>query len=217
MLNNMCRSPKLFGVFFVFLAVFCFAIPAQAATIRLSPPVGTFTVGGTFKISILLNTESERVNVINAEIQFPTDKLQVVPMAISGFSIIGAWLDQPVYDNQNGIIRLQGGIANGITTDSGLIAELTFRARGAGKALVRFMPSSRVLLADGKGTDTLKNVQNAVYILKLSPPLGPEVVSETHPDQTQWYGNPNVVLSWSNNNPVDGYSFVLNEIGRAHV
>lgn len=53
--------------------------------------------------------------------------------------------------------------------------------------------------------------QSAVFQFVLPPPAGPIVASETHPDQTLWYANPNVLLRFENPVLVSGYSFVLND------
>ncbi len=181
------------------------------ASLFLSPPAGSQTVGSTFTVSLLLNTNGNAINAVQADLSFPPDKLQVVSPSL-GYSIISVWTNQPHFDNVAGTLSFQGGIPNpGITTDRGVIATITFRVRSIGDALVRFLDTSKVLLNDGRATDVLTNKGDAIYSLTLPPPRGPVVVSETNPDQSRWYPSASAVLRWTNTFPVDGYSYVLND------
>lgn len=195
---------------FVFGGAFFWAAPTKAASLTVSPGAGTFTVGSTFSVSIFLNTETESINTIGAALVFPPDRLQLVSPS-TGNSIISLWTSLPNVDNQIGKIILQGGIPGGVTVTNGLIINLTFRVKSVGPAILRFTDSSLVLLNDGHGTNVLKQTSNGVYNLVLPPPAGPIVVSESHPDQAQWYGNSTVSFHWQADTPVDGFSYILND------
>jgi len=200
-------------VFIWGMAIAFFLVPAftSAASLMLQPTQGTFVVGSTFEISIYLNTEGQSVNALDITLQFPAAKLQMVSPA-TGNSIVGVWTSQPRFDNQSGTIHLQGGIPGGINVSRGLVATLTFRSRGVGEAVVKFGADSKILANDGKGTDLLKQTQNGAYELSLPPPLGPRVISTTHPDQAKWYSNSNAILDWVPDDRVEGYSYVLNDL-----
>lgn len=192
----------------IFILFFCGN--AFAAALILSPSVGTFQVDNTFQVSLLIDTQGQSVNTLDLYLRFPADKLQLVSPS-TGKSIIGVWTAQPKYDNQAGEIRLQGGMPGGITTSNGLVTIFTFRSKGLGTAVVRISDESRVLANDGKGTDVLSDTQSGVYTLVLPPPLGPIVASETHEQQSKWYANSTAVLSWAGDEPVQGYSYSLND------
>lgn len=183
---------------------------AEAASLSVSPSGGTYTVGSTFDASIFLNSEGQSINAIQASLKFQPDKLQLISPG-AGHSIIEVWTSQPKFDNQNGTVELTGVIPKGITTSQGLVARVTFRVKAVGAATLKFLDTTRVLLNDGSGTDVLSRVDSAVYQLVLPPPAGPDVVSETHPDQTKWYANPNVVLRWAPEDGVQGYGYILDE------
>ena len=204
MINGMKTIVKIAAII-AFLATPLFS---HAATMRLSPASGVFQVGETFSVSILLDTDGKSINALHAHLSFPADKLQVVSPSV-GKSIIAVWTSAPNYDNREGVIHLEGGIPQGLNAQSGIITTVTFRTKQTGTVAVKFFSDSRVILNDGKGTDTLQNVQNAVFDLTLPAPLGPEVSSETHPDQTRWYKISSLLLRWTNSNPVQGYSFHL--------
>ena len=193
------------GILFLFFAG---VQEAQASVLKLQPSTGTFTVGSTFDVSVYLDTEGEFVNAIDVNLEFPARTLQLSSPS-TGPSIIEIWTSPPRFNNQTGTIELLGGIPRGINVSNGLIIKLTFRVKSTGSAIVKFSDASRVLLNDGLGSDSLYQVQNAVFRLALPPPAGPIVVSETHPDQLKWYQQVTVVLSWASAEAVDAYSYML--------
>jgi hypothetical protein len=203
------RLKRAIFIAFVFGILFFLSQTAEAAVLTLQPSGGSFVVGSTFDVSIFLDTEGQSINVIDVGLIFPPDKIQVISPT-TGKSIIGVWTAQPRFNNEAGIITLQGGVPGGINVSQGLIATLTFRVKQVGTAILKFSDNSRILLNDGKGTDVLKEAHSAFYNLILPPPVGPTVISQTHPDQSKWYSNPTVLISWTNSQPVEGYSYVLN-------
>ncbi len=200
--------------FTLLLFLFCLLsspLITSAASLSLGPTSGTFTTGSTFDVSIFLNSGEQPVNAVGAFLQFPPDKLQLVSPSV-GKSIIGVWVTAPQFNNQTGEVSLEGVIPGGLKADNGLLTTLTFRVKSVGQAVVKFLNQSKVLLNDGVGTDALEKIQNGIYQLVLPPPAGPLVASETHPDQSKWYPNDNLVLTWaSGESSVQGYSYVLNE------
>lgn len=193
-----------------FLAVFL-PLTTNAAVLSASPSSGTFTVGSTFEVSLLLNTDGKSVNALQVFLSFPPDKLQLISPS-TGKSIISIWTAPPRFDNTRGRIELQGGIPNGLNADNALILTLTFRVKSVGSAVLDFLDNSRVLLNDGKGTDDLEQTNNGVYQFVLPAPAGPLVVSETHPDQSRWYSHASPVLNWAPNGPdVAAYSYMLSD------
>lgn len=205
---NLCLL-RLF-LFFILAAGIASASQAHAATLSLSPNAGTFEVGGTFSVSVALDSKDISVNAFTVELQFPPDMLQIVSPT-TGKSIVEAWVKQPTYDNQKGIIQFQGGIPGGIKTDYGVISTLTFRPRKTGRSIVRFTDASEVFANDGKASPVLSDVLNGIYTITLPPPKGPTVVSETFPDQSRFYSETNALFIWANESPADGYSFMLSE------
>ena len=200
------------GAAFVMLIFLCtlFLFPSTASAARLivSPTTGAFEVGSTFSIQIFLDTEGESINAFDVKLNFPSGKLQLISPSV-GKSIVEIWTGPPQYNNRAGTVRLQGGIPNGITANRGLITELTFRVKQVGSAVLIFSDSSQVLKNDGKATPVLNDTTGGVYQLILPPPGGPIVASETHPDQSLWYSRSDVILRWSNQSNVSGYSYML--------
>lgn len=203
-------SGLLLFLFFIFVGFFSFFAVTHAAVLSITPPTGTFTVGSTFEVSVYLNTENQTINAIQTAISFPPDKLQLVSPS-TGKSVIGVWTAQPTVNNQSGRVDLQGGVPGGINVSNGLITTLTFRVKAVGSAAIRFLDDSKILLHDGRGSNVLNNTSNGIFELVLPPPAGPLVVSETHNDQSQWYKNKNVFLSWQADSEVEGYSYEMSD------
>ena len=178
------KSAAFFLIFF--FTFFLTSGIAHAATLSLSPSTGAFSVGSTFDVSISMDTNGKSVNALAISLDFPPDMLQVVSPSL-GQSVIGVWTSAPKFDNANGKISLQGGIPGGITASDALISTVTFRVKSVGTAIVKFLDGSKVLLNDGLGTNALTQSTSAIYTLKLPPPAGPSLASQTNPDQSEWY------------------------------
>lgn len=194
----------LFGAVFLFLPVF-----AEAAVLRLSPGSGSFVLGSTFDVSVILNTQGVPVNTIAVELKFPADKLQIANPSL-GHSIIEIWATQPIFSNQEGRIYFIGGIPSpGVTTSEGVVQSLTFRVVAPGTAKIEFGNGTQVLANDGLGTNVLKQTSPAAFRLILPPAQGPKVFSPSHPEEGKWYNDPNPTLIWDKSPNSQGASFTI--------
>ena len=200
----------IIGLIFVFINGLPATVKAQGASLYLSPKIGTFFVGSTFDVSIFINTEGNSINAVQVDLKFPPNILQVTSPT-AGDSFISIWADQPFYSNEEGIISLKGGVLSpGIKTSAGLVSTVTFRVKASGAASISFLDSSKILLADGKGTDILKTSTGGEYNLVVSPPEGPKVFSSTHPSLTTWYRNNNPEFYWEKSSRVTDFSYSFN-------
>lgn len=183
------------------------AVRVEAATLRLSPGAGSFVLGSTFDVSLILNTEGVSVNTIAAELHFPPNKIQIANPSL-GKSIVQVWATQPIFSNQEGRIYFVGGIPSpGITTSQGVVQSLTFRVVAPGEATISFGNETQVLANDGLGTNVLKQTSPARFRFILPPSQGPEVFSPTHPEQGKWYKDPNPTFIWDKSVGSEGFSF----------
>jgi hypothetical protein len=178
------------------------------AGVSFSPRSGSFEEGSTFQVPILINTNNRSINGIEIRVNFDRNKLFIVN-PISGTSIIGVWVEAPKYDNTQGTASYVGVIPGGITTGSGLIGAITFKAKAPGKAVVSIDNRSKILLNDGLGTETILDAGRAEYSIFPKAPEGVEIFSETHPIQSNWYNNNSPVISWVKDLNISGFSFVL--------
>ncbi|MCP6719510.1 MAG: cohesin domain-containing protein, partial [Patescibacteria group bacterium] len=182
---------RAFPLFLVFVSLFYFGFQQYAyaqteepgkATLFLSPRIETLLAGSTFDVSVVLDTRGNNINAVELNLKFSPDKLTVVkPSGRKSFFSI--WHELPIYSNAKGTARFVGGIPEGITTESGLVTTITFRAKATGKAIIEILPSSKVLASDGLGTNILSGFGRGVYTIEPRPPGGARVFSETHPFQ----------------------------------
>ncbi|KKT41084.1 MAG: hypothetical protein UW30_C0012G0010 [Candidatus Giovannonibacteria bacterium GW2011_GWA2_44_13b] len=204
-----CNS-KLLGLLAVTFAFLPFFASAENASLYLRPSSGTYSVGSVFEAGIYMNTGGNNVNAVKVDLQFPPDKLQVVSPNL-GKSIISFWVIQPTFSNSNGTISFQGGVPPpGINTTDGYISSIIFRVVNVGTAAISIKDSSRVLLADGKGSDVLGSRSDAIFSLKLPPPAGPVVVAPGHEDPNKWYQDTNIEFVWAMPKGATAVSYVLN-------
>jgi len=202
----------LFLLTLILFLTFSSLNPARAiegASLYLAPAQGTYFVGSTFDVSIFVNTNGKQINAVQVDLKFSPDKLQVVSPT-AGSSFISIWIAQPSYSNTKGTISFQGGIPNpGISTSSGLVSTITFRAKVAGIAEISFLDSCKVLLNDAKGTNVLTSVNKGIYTIAIPPPEGPVVYSSTHPDQNKWYKNNSPAFNWEKSAGVTDFSYSI--------
>jgi hypothetical protein len=102
-----------------------------------------------------------------------------------------------------------GTIPNGIKTDSGLVATITFQAKAPGTSYITLSDASRILLNDGLGSDAVVEASRGQYSVVTKPPAGVQVFSDTHPFESQWYNNNAPTLSWTKDPGVTGFSYVF--------
>jgi len=176
--------------------------------IYLSPRTGSFVEGTTFDVPILLNTKGVSVNGLEVRVSFDSSRLEIV-RPTGGESIIGVWVEPPRFDNKKGTASYVGVITNGITTGSGLIGTITFKAKRNGRASIIIDSSSKVFLNDGLGSEIPAELGRADYTILVKPPEGVKIFSETHPSQGEWYNNNSPSISWEKDQGVEGFSFIL--------
>ena len=189
---------------------------AASASLYLAPAAGTYVIGGIFSVSIKVNSGGgDGINAAEGVINYDTNLLDATQVSTGG-SIFPFWTTQPAISG--GSIRFGGGLPPpAYTGTAGHIIQITFKAKKAGNALVRFA-SGAVLANDGKGTNVLASMGSASYVIspKVDAPkqdIGdkpakqepkpaeeeynkPIIKSSTHPNEEVWYNNNNVKFSW---------------------
>src|SRR3989344_7097133 len=81
-------------------------LPVQAqagAVLKLAPSSGTFYVGSTFEVSIVVDTGPQAINAVAVELRFPPDVIQITNPA-AGSSIVRLWCAAPAFSNTDGIV-----------------------------------------------------------------------------------------------------------------
>lgn len=151
------------------LFVIGLALPVtiDAATLYLSPSSGSYNVGQTFQVSVLVSSPGQPVNAYSGTISFTQQNLAVVSLPQTD-SIVSFWVQQPNFLNTTGQIIFEGVTFDpGFQGSSGRILTISFRAKAAGSVILSFTKSA-VLAHDGKGTDILTSASGAQYNIRVA-------------------------------------------------
>lgn len=227
----------LIGNLFILILSFTIASPAEgaSASLYLSPPSGTYTVGSTFTVRVKVNSGGDTINAAEGTLIFNPDEVSVISISKSG-SIFTLWTTEPTFSNAGGDIVFGGGTPTNFTRSSGTIITINFKAKVTTSATVNFSSGS-VLAADGKGTNILANMNGGVYTLtpevvippseEVPPeaeyipptipgaPAAPVISSTTHPEGDKWYSNKNPEFSWKVPQDVTAVKLLIGKIPTA--
>jgi hypothetical protein len=205
---------------------------ANAASLYLTPPSGTYMVGGTFSVKVKINSGEEKINAAEATLVFNPSELSVVKFSKTG-SIFSLWTTEPTFSNSAGNIAFAGGTTSNFSGTSGTIGTIVFKAKANASAQVGFSSGS-VLAADGKGTNVLGNMNGGVYTLKskiITPPAkevppeseyipagaseaapaAPVLFSTSHSTPNNWYSNNEPEFSWQAPSDITAVKLLISE------
>jgi hypothetical protein len=211
---------------FIFLFVAITTISVQglyAANITLSPTFGTYEVGKTFSVSILLSNNQGAINGISSAIIYSNDTLELTSISKAG-SILSIWAEEPTFSNATGRASFEGVVLNpGFSGAQGKILTLNFKTKKIGDGSVT-LTSGSVLANDGNATNVLgtlgsasftvegnavesesqntstENTSNDQPVVNTSTNTSattPTITSPTHPDSNTWYSSREVTFEWN--------------------
>ncbi|MCC6290605.1 hypothetical protein IT398_00845 [Candidatus Nomurabacteria bacterium] len=142
----------------------------QAATLRINPSSGNFSVGQNFSASVVVSTPDQTMNAVSGSVAFPTDKLEVTSISKSG-SVVGLWVQEPSFSNKDGTVSFEGVVLNpGFIGANGNVLGINFRAKNSGLVSLGFN-NPAILANDGQGTDILSAAYESNFQINqdLSP------------------------------------------------
>ena len=161
-----------FKIFIFLVCIFGFwlwsfrFVSAQAtpsARLYFLPESGSFEIGKTFSVRLAVDTGDNSINLVEANLSFSKNTLEVTGFSKSG-TIINLWFNEPDFSNSDGKIYFSGGIPNPGFTGIGRIIIINFKAKAAGSAWLK-VSSAQVLANDGFGTNILSSTGSAHFIL----------------------------------------------------
>ncbi len=201
---------------------------AMAQSLYIEPNSGQYAVDNAFPVKIYLESAGEAVNAAQAIINFPADFLEVKSISKNG-SVFTFWPVEPAFSNAEGRINFSGGVPAPGVTGIGKILTVNFKVKKEGEITLS-LSDEMLLKADGRGTNVLGNSGDSSYkanyklIVKdgnistesnNSVPAGfsfkPEIYSLSHPDQNQWYKDPNIKINWKISESVSGVSVKMDK------
>ena len=128
------------------------------------PSEGQYAIGETFLMPIELVGIKKPINAIQSDFVFDPRSLELVDITTQD-SFASIFIQKQI-DNELGYGRISGGLPNpGFFAERGVFATAVFKAKQAGLTQVRFLPSSLVLENNGEGTNLLKDLTTASYLI----------------------------------------------------
>jgi len=159
----------------IFIFVFCFIIfsNCQAALLYLESSQEKYYQGDVFMAEIRIDTEEECINTVEIGLDFSPNVLEIEDFS-KGSSLISVWLKEPDFSNSQGFLSFSGGIPGGYCGElpgdpgkSNILGKVIFKVKNQNLDLaeVKFSGDSKVLLNDGKGTQTDVNIKNSAFVI----------------------------------------------------
>ena len=212
------------GLALLFIVGLVMPVRAQSASLYLSPSSGTYTVGSTFSVRVMVNSGGAAINAAEGALTFNSNELEVMNISKSG-SIFNLWVVEPSFSNSAGTISFAGGTIGSFTGTAGNIIAITLKAKSISASKVNFSTGS-VLADDYKGTNVLASLSSGVYTIKPAeitppaeeyvPPKGtpavPTVSSPTHPDSNKWYSNNSPKFIWEVPSGITGVRLLVGRL-----
>lgn len=210
---------KLKNILLLFLILlFISPIPAKAqeASFYLSPSQGSYNLGKTFSIKVMINTDGAAVNASQAILYFPADKLRITNI-FKNNSIFSLWVKEPAYSNTQGTLDFTGGLPSPGFTGVGEVFRISFLTKELGQAKVYF-GNAKILANDARGTDIFSLSSGGTYSIteavvappKPKVPAAPRISSPTHPQSTKWYQNNDPEFQWGLGADIIGTNIAFN-------
>ncbi len=133
-----------------------------AATLSIAPREGVYPVGTEFVMSVFVSATQTPVNAIEGKIQFDPSELEIIRVNRMS-SILTSWTQEPVFGNDNGTIVFGGLTAtSGFTGIEGELLLVTAKGKRPVNARMTFTQGSAAHAADGSGSNTIDQFENAL-------------------------------------------------------
>ncbi len=203
--QSMLFACSIFCIGFFFVPQYVFG-----ASYSFSPASGTYEVGKTFTVRLMIQAGSDAVNTGDATLTYDTNTLTAVSVSKDG-SPFNLWVTDPKISG-NTIVFAGGGTTPVSGTQPAIT--ITFRAKAEGNATVEV---TKATLLAGAGQNVLSGSANATYtitpassnpeqpetpgpkeerVVKIPPPDAPVIKSTSHPEEGVWYNESLVKFSW---------------------
>ena len=139
-------------------------VSAADGSLSLVPENGTYAVGDTFVVEVVVDSGGRAVRAAEADLTFDSRSLAIDHLSTDG-SLIGSWPTAPIFSNTDGTLQFSGWMNERFTGSEGHILTVTFRALTASRSAVTF--TSGVLLADeAQETNVLATMRSGLYVLQ---------------------------------------------------
>lgn len=138
--------------------------PTPKTVSFIIPTKHQYSLGKIFPMKIEISGIKTPINAIQADIGFDPEILEVVNVSTVG-SFANIFIQKEI-DNQNGYVRLTGGLPNpGYFAEHGDFGTVYFKGITPGVSEVNFLGTSMVLANDGRGTNVVKDFASTSYLI----------------------------------------------------
>ncbi len=122
----------------------------EAAVYMLGGPQDVPREGQEFEVKIGIDTEGERINVVDVALPLPP-AFQLIGFNRAS-SAVNLWIQEPAYDEATHTVSFIGGVPGGV---AGRVVLLTMRLRSIqdGRFALRPSADSKAYLNDGRGSE----------------------------------------------------------------
>ncbi len=141
---------KILKLIPIFIFAFAFVFQAQAARLFFETETAEVGVGQEMEVTLRLDTEGETINAIEGEVHLP--EIILAESIRDGNSMIALWAEPPEISDGKTII-FSGIIPGGRKISDGEVFSFIAKTNKAGIGTIT-LSGARVLLHDGKGTET---------------------------------------------------------------
>jgi len=189
---------------------------AANASLYISPSSSTQAKGKSFTIYVGVNSGGNAVNAFEATVNLPTNIVSISGAGTGG-SLCSLFPLAPTVSGSS--VRFQCGIPSGTTSSGNLISiSLVASNIGSGTASIsgaRVFAGPGIDVTGGTSGGTFNVIASSVGSgagkAEATGTSAPAVSSSTHADQSAWYKNNTVTLSWPRAAGVTGYSYIFDQ------
>ncbi len=190
------------------------------STLNLDPEYGIFNLGFDQRLTIVVNTGGEEINVAQIALKFNPEDIAISALEIASSTC--PYVVENKVDQMLGTISIVCGIDNSIQKNKIIsIADVVVRPLRLGSVSLSFDPiETKIFANDGLGTNVLRMSQDSSYRVidfdflqsdVLSDEDGGQkfmVFSPSHNNESRWYNSQNADFYFrSNLEPNYRYSF----------
>lgn len=208
----------VFFPFFLFLvSCFLFSTSAHAASYSFSPASGSYEVGKTFTVSVMVDPGTDAVNTGDGALSYDTAKLTAVSVSKEG-SVFNLWVTEPALNAGAGTVTFAGGATTPFS-GSKRVVTVSFKAKAEGAATVK-LDKGTLLAGAGQNVlaGSLPTASFTITPAAAKPPVeekpdtpapakparavnipvpdAPVIKSSTHKEEGTWYNQNTVKLTW---------------------
>src|SRR3989344_9689733 len=106
-------TPKFFIALIIAVFVFALAtVEVNAASMYLSPETKVLSIGQTFNVDVIINTDDVAINAAEGVIHYQTSVLELERVDVSN-SVFNFWIENPSGGGETGTVSFIGGTPKG--------------------------------------------------------------------------------------------------------